>query len=339
VEESLEDRIVCEVIDGGLIRSHKGVNFPSSSLRITALTQKDMEDLAVGLEEGVDFVALSFIRGEEDLRPVVRILERAVHRPMLIAKIEKPQAVDNFQEIMAAADGVMVARGDLGVEMALEDVPIIQKQIIRLARQAGKPVITATQMLTSMLENPRPTRAEATDVANAILDGTDALMLSDETAMGAYPIQAVSVLDSIARRTEPYLEGRPLLNEAFCELLPSTAEAISRAACWLALDLQAAAVVASTSSGVTARHVARFRPSCPIIALTDHLLVQRQATLSWGVISDLVDAFTDTDNMFSLARSWAIREGIAKPGDSVIVTAGVPVGVSGTTNLLKVMEI
>ncbi|NTU48989.1 MAG: pyruvate kinase, partial [Syntrophobacteraceae bacterium] len=271
VEEGLEDRIVCEVIDGGLIRSHKGVNFPSSSLRITALTQKDMDDLAVGLEEGVDFVALSFIRGEEDLRPVVRILEKATHRPMLIAKIEKPQAVDNFQEIMGAADGVMVARGDLGVEMALEDVPIIQKQIIRLARQAGKPVITATQMLTSMLENPRPTRAEATDVANAILDGTDALMLSDETAMGAYPIQAVSVLDSIARRTEPYLDGRPLLNEAFCELLPSTAEAISRAACWLALDLQAAAVVASTSSGVTARHVARFRPSCLIIALTDHL--------------------------------------------------------------------
>lgn len=339
VEEVLEDRLVCKVIDGGLIRSHKGVNFPSSNLRITALTQKDVDDLAVGLEEEVDFVALSFVRGEEDLRPVLRILEDTVHRPMVIAKIEKPQAVDNFKEILGTADGVMVARGDLGVEMALEDVPIIQKQIIRLARQAGKPVITATQMLTSMLENPRPTRAEATDVANAILDGTDALMLSDETAMGAHPIEAVRVLDNIARRTEPYLDCRPLINEAFCELIPSTAEAISRAACWLALDLQAAAVVASTSSGVTARHVARFRPFCPIIALTDHLQAQRQAMLSWGVFPDLVDAFNDTDNMFSLARSWAVLKGIAKAGDRLIVTAGVPVGVSGTTNLLKVMEI
>lgn len=337
--ERRKDRLVCRVIDGGIIRSQKGVNFPSSDLRITALTEKDRLDLMVGLEEQVDFVALSFIRTGDDLQPVQELLGTGRNRPMLIAKIEKPQAIEHLSRILDIADGVMVARGDLGVEMPLEDVPIIQKQIIRLARQAGKPVITATQMLTSMLENPRPTRAEVTDAANAILDGTDALMLSDETAVGLHPIEAVAMLDRIARRTEPQLDGRQLLNESFCELLPTTAEAISRAACWLAADLKAAVIVATTSSGATARHVARFRPSCPIVALTDHEETQRQTMLSWGVIPDLVESFKDTDNMFALARSWAREKGMARTGDRVIVTAGVPVGVSGTTNLLKVMEI
>jgi pyruvate kinase len=233
----------------------------------------------------------------------------------------------------------MVARGDLGVEMSLEDVPIIQKKIIRIARQAAKPVITATQMLTSMMENPRPTRAEATDVANAVLDGTDALMLSDETAVGSYAIEAVSILDRIARATEPHINEHSMLNEPFSEHLPSTAAGISRAACRLAIDLQAAAVVATSSSGSTARLVSRFRPPCPIIALTDRLVTQRQLSLSWGVIPYLVNAFIDTDQMFSSARSWALSTGIAKPDDRLIITAGVPVGVSGTTNQLKVKEL
>jgi pyruvate kinase len=339
VTEKNGSRVIGEVLVGGLIVSRKGVNLPSSNLAIAAFTDKDFHDLALGIDEGVDFVALSFIRNRKDLVPVLDILNRIDRRPLLIAKIEKPQAVEGFDEILALVDGVMVARGDLGVEMPLEDVPIIQKRIIRIARQAGKPVITATQMLTSMLENPRPTRAETTDVANAILDGTDALMLSDETAMGLYPFEAVSTLDRIARTTEPYIDESRFLNESMSDLLPGTAAAISRAACWLAIDLQAAAVVATSSSGSTARLVARFRPPCPIIGLTDRIETQRQLSLSWGVIPQLVDAFHDTDRMFASARSWALERGLATEGDRLIITAGVPVGVSGTTNLLKVMEL
>lgn len=334
-----QDQAICEVLVGGAIRSHKGVNLPSSNLRISAFTEKDRGDLAVGLEMGVDFVALSFVRSEKDLDEVLEILGSLEKRPMLIAKIEKPQAVQDLANILARVDGVMVARGDLGVEMPLEEVPIIQKQIIRTARLAGKPVITATQMLTSMMNNPRPTRAEATDVANAILDGTDALMLSDETAVGAFPMEAVSTLDRIARTTEPHFDERPLLNETMSEFLPNTSAAISRAACWLAIDLKAAAIVASSSSGSTARLVARYRPPCPIITLTDRIETQRQLCLSWGVIPTLAESFTDTDQMFAAARNWALKGRIAEPGDRLIITAGVPVGVSGTTNLLKVMEL
>ncbi len=333
------DRALCDVMASGTIRSQKGVNLPSSLLRINAFTDKDREDLVVGLEEEVDFVALSFVRTEEDLKLIRDVLDGQENPPLLIAKIEKPQAVESLDKILEKVDGVMVARGDLGVEMPLEEVPIIQKKIIRMARQAGKPVITATQMLTSMLESPRPTRAEATDVANAILDGTDALMLSDETTVGAYPIESVSVLDRIAKTTERYLDEKSFMNESMTSTLPGTAAAISRAAGWLAQDLDAAAIVASTSSGSTARHVARFRPPCPIIGLTDCLKTLRQLNLSWGVIPGMVQSFTDTDQMFELARYWAKKTGIARPSDRLIITAGVPVGVTGTTNLLKVVEL
>ena len=339
VEEILNEMLLCKVVAGGMVKSRKGVNLPTSRLRVTAFTEKDRLDLAVGLEENVDFVALSFIRSEEDLAPVLDILKPLTNRPMLIAKIEKPQAVDSFEHILSEVDGVMVARGDLGVEMPLEEVPIIQKKLIRMTRMAGKPVITATQMLTSMLESPRPTRAEATDVANAILDGTDAVMLSDETAVGLYPIEAVRTLDRIARATEPYIDERSLMNETKSDFLLSTADGISRAACWLALDLKAAAIVASSSSGGTARLVARFRPLCGIIALTDRIGTQRQLALSWGAETHLVDSFGDTDQMFAAARTWAERTGAAQAGDRLIITAGVPVGVAGTTNLLKVMEL
>ena len=339
VEEKLGERLRCRVVSGGTIQSHKGVNLPASNLRISAVTNKDLADLAFGLEQGVDFVALSFVRHEDDLVPVRAMLDRSRPRPLLIAKIEKSQAVARLEQIMAEVDGLMVARGDLGVEMPLEEVPITQKKIIRTARQAGKPVITATQMLLSMVTNPRPTRAEVTDVANAILDGTDALMLSDETTLGAHPVEAVAVLDRIARSTEPYMDEQAFLNEAVTDFLPVTATAISRAACWLAQDLRAAAIVASTSSGSTARLVARFRPSCPVVALTPELATQRQLSLSWGVIADLVQSFGTTDQMFALARSWALAKGIAATTDRLVITAGIPVGVSGTTNLVKVLEL
>jgi pyruvate kinase len=339
VVEKRDNSAVCEVEVGGVIYPRKGVNLPLSLLSVPAFTEKDREDLIVGIEEKVDFVALSFVRSLEDLREVRQILSRAAYRPMLIAKIEKRPAVENFENILSAVDAVMIARGDLGVEMPLEEAPMIQKMIIRITRQAGKPVITATQMLGSMLESPRPTRAEATDVANAILDGTDALMLSDETAMGAYPVEAVSTLDRIARTTEPYQNERAYLEEEVSGMLHTVPAGISRAACLLAIDLKAAAIVATSSSGNTARMVARFRPSAPVMALTDHIVTQRQLSLSRGVTPYLISSFIDTDQMFSSARSWAMEKGVVKPGDCLVVTAGVPVGVSGTTNLLKVMEI
>ncbi len=339
VLEKNGSRVVCDVLVGGMILSRKGVNLPLSKLRVPAFTDKDREDLLVGLSEKVDFVALSFIRGLEDLRVVREVIAAAAYHPMLIAKIEKPQAVQNFEQILPAVDGVMVARGDLGVEMPLEEVPMIQKKIIRMTRQAGKPVITATQMLASMVENPRPTRAEATDAANAILDGTDALMLSDETAIGAYPAEAVSTLDRIARTTEPYLDEKSLLEEEVSDMLHTIPAGISRVACLLALDLQASAIVATSSTGNTARLVARFRPSVPVIALTDHIEAQRRLSLSWGVIPHLVSSFVDTDQMFASARAWAIEKGVAREGDFLVITAGVQVGVPGTTDLLKVLEI
>jgi len=297
------------------------------------------QDLLFGLQEGVDLVALSFVRREQDLEPVKEILDRNQSPPLLIAKIEKAEAIQRLEKILAYVDGVMIARGDLGVETPLEEVPIIQKRIIRSARQSGKPVITATQMLRSMVSSPRPTRAEAADVANAILDGTDALMLSEETAVGAYPIEAVKVLDRIARATEPYLNESDFLDERTSELLPMTPSSISRAACQMAEDLGAAAIVAGTSSGSTARLVARFRPACPVVGLTPKVVTQRQLALSWGVIPALVAPFADTEEMFDIAGLWVLDKGLAQQGNCVIVTAGVPVGVPGTTNLVKVIEI
>lgn len=339
VDEKNEAQLTAKVIVGGVIQSNKGVNLPSSSLRIPAFTEKDRADLQVGLEQGVDFVALSFVQHENDLEPVREILAQQAHRPLLIAKIEKPQAVERLDAILSKVDGMMVARGDLGVEMPLEEVPMIQKQIIRAAGKAGKPVITATQMLRSMMENPRPTRAEATDVANAILDGTDVLMLSDETAMGRYPIEAVRILDRIARATEPNIDWSHFMEDPISESLPPTEAAISRSACWLAHDLSSAAIVAFTSSGSTARLVSRLRPSHPIIALTPHDSTQRQLGLSWGVIPVKVVAAQDTDEMFSMAGTWVLKNEIVQKGDNIILTAGVPVYMRGSTNLLKVITI
>jgi pyruvate kinase len=334
-----DHRVVCRVVAGGVLSSHKGVNLPTSRLRTAAFTEKDRRDLEMGLAEGVDFVAMSFVRHEDDLDPLRQMFAGVRRPPLLVAKIEKPQALDRLAQILTRVDGVMVARGDLGVEMPLEEVPLIQKRIIRESRQAGTPVITATQMLRSMMESPRPTRAEVTDVANAILDGTDAVMLSDETAAGRYPVEAATALDQIARATEPALqEGRSFLKETLSALLPPTEAAISRAACWLAQDLGAAAVVASTDRGGTARLVARYRPAQPVVGLTWEPTTYRQLCLSWGVFPALVPAFAETEDMFTLARSWVTAQGLAGPGDRLIITAGVPHG-AGRTNLLKIMDL
>lgn len=338
VKKKEEPRVHCQIVVGGSITSHKGVNLPTSSLRIPAVTDKDRDDLEVGLKHQVDFVAVSFVRSPEDLTPLMERLNHQNNRPLLIAKIEKPEAVKGFKEILALVDGVMVARGDLGVEMPLEQVPIIQKRLIKETRQAGKPVITATQMLRSMIDNPRPTRAEANDVANAIFDGTDAVMLSEESAVGNYPVEAVRVLDRVARATEPALGENPFLEEPLSDLLPTTEAAMSRAACWLAEDLKPAAIVASTTSGSTARLIARYRCRYPVVGLTPEIQTCRQLCLSWGVIPALIPTYRDTDEMFAMARTWMLGKGLAAEGDRLIITAGLPVGMPGTTNLLRVLE-
>jgi len=333
------DRLECEVQVGGTLGSGKGVNLPGAALRVASFTAKDRSDLAMGLAAGVDFVALSFVRHEDDLDPVSAMLEEATDRPLLIAKIEKPEALERLHRILERVDGVMVARGDLGVEMPVEEVPLIQKRVITEARRAGRPVITATQMLRSMVESPRPLRAEATDVANAILDGSDALMLSEETAVGSYPVAAVEMLDRIARVVEPTLDPRARLDEPVSDLVPGTAGAISRAACALAEDVNAVAIFATTKSGGTARLVARLRPRRPVVGLTSRAIVRRQLTLSWGVVPAAVELFTDTDSAFERAVAWAREQGLARPGDRIVVTAGLPVNVPGGTDLVRVIEV
>lgn len=332
-------QVCCRVLVGGAVSSHKGVNLPVSHLRVPAVTEKDLEDLAMGLAAGVDFVALSFVRHEDDLAPVRRMLNEVEDPPLLIAKIEKPQAVERLEQILPHVDAVMVARGDLGVEMPLEQVPLIQKRIIAQARRLGRPVITATQMLRSMMECPRPTRAEAADVANAILDGSDAVMLSDETAVGAYPVESVAMLERIALATEPAVDHKGMLKESGAHPLPLTEASISRAACSLADEVGAAAIVAATTSGSTARMVARFRPPQPVIGLTTNPAALRQMALTWGVFPALTTRYNTPEEMFVSAAAWARENGVARSGDRLVVTAGVPLGVPGTTNLVKVVQL
>ncbi len=338
VTQKKESRLIATVVVGGVVRSHKGVNLPAGGLKVKAFTEKDEADLEFGLKKGVDFVAMSFVRHEKDVLPVVERIKQAENRPLLIAKIEKPQAMERLDQILNVVDGVMVARGDLGVEMPLEKVPISQKMIIRKALNKAKPVITATQMLGSMTTNPRPTRAETTDVANAIFDGTDAVMLSEETAMGKYPVETVMAMDRIAREAENHLEKFFRRPESY-QRIEAVEEAISWSAWMLSRELQSVAIVASTDLGATARLVSRFRPEAPIIAITHRRSTFRQLSLSWGVIPVLTGKFKDTDDMFSIARKWVEDNGIAKKGDCIVITAGVPVGVSGTTNVVKVVKV
>ncbi len=338
VLEVADTDVRCRVVVGGLLKDRKGINLPGTAVSAPALTEKDREDLAFCLREGVDWVALSFVRSVADVLELKELIFRQKGDLQVIAKIEKPQAVDDFDAILEAADGIMVARGDLGVEMSPEKVPLIQKMIIRKCNEAGKPVITATQMLESMIEHPRPTRAETSDVANAILDGTDAVMLSAETASGKYPIEAVSLMVRVARD----VEGDPVLKAKVFHPIPEVrgyrrlSEAISQAACRVAENAGAAAILAFTQTGSTAAMVAKYRPALPIYAVTPSQSVRRRLALYAGVRSLRVDIEGDTEAQIRSVEETVLAATSLQKGDVVVITMGSPVSAPGTTNLMKV---
>jgi pyruvate kinase len=323
----------CEVVVGGVLSNNKGVNFPGVYLSIKALTDKDKEDLMFGLDQGVDWVALSFVRNPQDILEIKELIASAGKNVPVIAKIEKHEAIEQMEAILSLCDGVMVARGDLGVELPAEDVPILQKRLIATSNRLGIPVITATQMLDSMLSNPRPTRAEISDVANAILDGTDAVMLSNETAVGKFPIMAVETMARIACR----MEQDPIYKRKTEDLGGrSIPNAISSAVGQIAEQLGAAAIMTLTKSGATARNVSKFRPTKPILAITPHVDVARQLQLVWGVKPLLVLNLTSTGQTFQAALNMAQEKNLLNQGDLVVMTAGTLQGVSGSTDLIKV---
>ncbi len=327
--------IRCEVVTGGILTSHKGINLPSGSLRLPSLTEKDRGDLDFGLENGVDYVALSFVRGPDDVLRVKRIIEdRGLDTPV-IAKMEKHEALGSADAIIQASGGVMVARGDLGVEIPLEQVPGIQKTLIRTANMLGKPVITATQMLRSMVDSPRPSRAEAADIANAVLDGTDAVMLSEETASGGYPVEALRFMCRIVERAEDNFPHKKYL--AFVPK-EEVAESVAHAACVLAEHLKAKALIATTSSGKTAAHVSRFRPRQPILALSPNDKALRRVLLHWGCIPVPTSSSRRSEDMIEEAVESAVESGRVSRGDLLVLTAGFPFWVPGTTNMIRVRE-
>ena len=329
--------IVCRVLNPGVISNHKGVNVPNVELSMPYISEKDYSDIVFGIENEFDFIAASFTRSADDIMQIKKILhEHGCSNINIIAKIENMQGVENIDEIIRVTDGIMVARGDMGVEIPLEEVPIIQKVIIKKACNAGKRVITATQMLDSMMKNPRPTRAEATDVANAIYDGTSAIMLSGETAAGLYPIEALKTMDRIARRTEMDIDYEKRFRERMNADNPDITNAISHATCMTAMDLNAAAIITVTKSGSTARMISKYRPSCPIIGCSPEEHVCRQMNLSWGVQPLLIAEENDTDELFDHAVDAAEQAGYISAGEIAVLTAGVPLGISGTTNLIKV---
>ncbi|MFH1564196.1 MAG: pyruvate kinase [Nitrospirota bacterium] len=330
-------KVVCQVVRGGELKSHKGVNFPQTKLSIPSLTPKDIEDLNFGIEEGVDLIGLSFVRCVEDIKGLQKLLKE--RRIPIIAKIEKKEAVENISEILKVADGIMVARGDLGVETSLAKVPLVQKGAILEANLFGKPVITATQMLESMVEEDIPTRAEVTDIANAIFDSTDALMLSAETAIGKYPVQCVKTMVEIALEAEQALEYEAILKDKIELRRLNTTEAIGFATAQMAMDLGVSAIITCTQSGMTARMIAKYRPSVPIIAVSPSIDTVRQLTLSWGVYPVKSEQFDNTDDMIGKAIETAKSTGIFRSGDKVIITGGVPVGVPNTTNFLQVVVV
>ncbi|MEL6138410.1 MAG: pyruvate kinase [Cyanobacteria bacterium J06628_6] len=322
----------CEVTVGGKLSNSKGVNFPGVYLSVKAMTDKDRTDLTFGLNQGVDWVALSFVRNPQDVLEIKSLISESGRRVPVIVKIEKHEAIEQMDAILSLSDGVMVARGDLGVELPAEEVPILQKRLIKTSNRLGIPVITATQMLDSMVSNPRPTRAEVSDVANAILDGTDAVMLSNETAVGEYPVQAVATMARIARRTEKEQPG-PEFQPASGRTIPN---AISRAVGQIASQLDAAAIMTLTKTGSTARNVSKFRPRTPILAVTPHVEVARRLQLVWGVKPLLVVDLPSTHQTFQSAVNVAQEQAHLQEGDLVVMTAGTLQGVSGSTDLIKV---
>jgi pyruvate kinase len=334
VEGVESGRATCQVVVGGRVSSHKGVNLPGVPIPIPSITRKDSADLDFALSLGVDFVALSFVRSAADVRDLKDLIQQAGSTANVIAKIEKAEAVDALHAVLEEADAVMVARGDLGVEIGPELVPLLQKRIIVAALDYGKPVITATQMLESMIHQPEPTRAEASDVANAILDGTSAVMLSGETAVGEFPIEAVTTMTRIARAVEPSLGYRHQLPEAAEE--PTVGQAMSNGACDLAETLQAAAILVPTFSGRTASAVARLRPRRPVLGLTHHEYAWRQMAIEWGVIPLRIPECADVEELWDRSVEAARESGVVDPGDRVVITAGTAVNVAGSTNVIKV---
>ncbi len=327
--------IYTKVITGGEISNNKGVNLPNKKLSLPSLIDKDIADLEFGIRHKLDYVAASFVRSGKDVLEIRKVIERENSDMDIIAKIENAEGVENIEEILILADGVMVARGDLGVEIPPEEVPVVQKKIIKQANIIGKPVITATQMLDSMMRNPRPTRAEASDVANAILDGTDAIMLSGETAAGKYPMLSVVMMDRIARKTEKEM-GFFEKNENFLPVKNTIPDSIASAACRLSRSLEAKAIITSTTSGSTAKMVSKYRPQANIIAATPSERVYRKLKLVWGVESIITSQNDGTDEMIRSAVNTSLMEGLIDNGDLVVITAGVPVKIKGTTNLIKV---
>lgn len=341
------DSLLCEVIVGGVLSSHKGVNVPGVSLPIAAVTDKDLDDLRFGISQKVDWVAASFVRSSNDIAVLRGVCEASRAKIPLIAKIEKHEAIRNIAEILDAVDGIMVARGDLGVEVPIDEVPVIQKMLISRANSAGKPVITATQMLDSMIRNPRPTRAEVTDVANAIYDGTDAVMLSGETAVGAYPFDSVRMMAKVALHTEASLDYVKIFEDRKHREVEtkqpgegkSITKSIGQATCEIAHDLGCAAILTATASGRTARYVSRFRPETPIVAATSLPETYQRLALLWGVHPVMVDIAPDSDSMMQACIDAADKSGVVKADDLVVITGGVPVGRPGSTNFIKIHRV
>ena len=335
VLKSDHQNIECRVMVGGVLTSQKGINFPTRSILASAFTDKDQKDLLFGLQHGIDLIALSYVKEAADIERVKQFLKREAVDLPVIAKIERKEALEHIDEILLSSDGIMVARGDLGMETPLERIPNVQKMLIRKANTLGKPVITATQMLRSMVDNTQPTRAEVTDVVNAIYDGTDAVMLSEETAAGSFPVEAVQMMSKISLAAEDEFPFDKFLKRERDEG-PNLPQAISHAASFVAEEVKAVAIVTPTESGSTARWVSRLRPRQPILALSRHLATIRRLNLSWGVYPVLVPDWKDTDDMLERAKRMPKELGMASTGDKIVIIAGVPISIAGTTNLIKV---
>ena len=339
VEEITDTDIICNVVNGGPVSNHKGVNVPGAELSMPYISESDKNDILFGVELGFDIIAASFVRNKEDVLEVRKILDERNSKMMIISKIENMQGIKNLDEFIEVSDGIMVARGDMGGEVPLEEVHVLQKQIIKKAVAKGKQVITATQMLESMMHNPRPTRAETTDIANAIYDGTTAIMLSGESAQGQYPVEAVQTMARIAERTEEDIDFAGRLKKREVPGDGNITTAISHATCTLAADLNVKAIICVTMSGFTASMISRFKPSCPIIGCTVKRLVWRQLNLQWGVMPLLIQEENTAEDLFHAAIDAAVDAGYIVKGDKIIITAGMPLGISGKTNQLRVVEV
>lgn len=337
VKELKERDIVCTVLNGGVVSNHKGVNLPGVHINMEFLSAVDREDILFGIENEVDFVAASFVRCADDVKQIRHLLNwNGGSGIKIISKIENQEGLDNIDEIINASDAIMVARGDMGVELPEEEVPIAQKMIIRKVYEAGKQVITATQMLDSMVKNPRPTRAETADVANAIYDGTSAIMLSGETAAGKFPVESLAMMVRIAERTEHDIDYKKRFFVRDREANPDVTDAICHATCTTAYDLNSSAIIVVTKSGSSARMISRYRPACDIIGCGTSEMVCRQLNMSWGVIPVLLEEKQDVFELFDYAVKESKKKGLIKSGDTAVITSGVPIGMSGTTNMIKV---